>query len=113
VRSRPGGVHDVGLRPRDIPPLNRCPGAVRYDASLPDEAALRPRHCTLVAEVMFPGSVTAGQTDKPAGYAAARTSRCRRGMTGRQGPVRLPLPARSGHRHPRVGRGARGKDDRH
>jgi D-3-phosphoglycerate dehydrogenase len=39
--------------------LNRRPDAVIYDASLPDDAVLRPQHCTLVVEVMSPGSVTA------------------------------------------------------
>jgi Uma2 family endonuclease len=63
---------DVDLRLRDIPLLNRRPDAVLYDASLPDEAVLRPEHCTLVVEVMSPGSVTTDQTDKPAEYAAAR-----------------------------------------
>jgi Uma2 family endonuclease len=63
---------DVDLRLRDIPLLNRRPDAVIYDASLPDEALLRPEHCTLVVEVMSPGSVTTDQTDKPAEYAAAR-----------------------------------------
>ncbi len=63
---------DVDLRLRDIPLLNRRPDAVAYDAALPDDAVLRPQHCTLVVEVMSPGSVTADQTDKPAEYAAAR-----------------------------------------
>ncbi|MGH3180651.1 MAG: Uma2 family endonuclease [Streptosporangiaceae bacterium] len=63
---------DVDLRLRDIPLLNRRPDAVVYDASLPDDAALRPQHCALVVEVMSPGSVTTDQTDKPAEYAAAR-----------------------------------------
>lgn len=62
---------DVDLRLRDVPLLNRRPDAVVYDASLPDEAVLRPQHCTLVVEVMSPGSVTTDQTDKPAEYAAA------------------------------------------
>jgi Uma2 family endonuclease len=62
----------VDLRLRDIPLLNRRPDVVLYDAALPDEAVLRPRHCTLVVEVMSPGSVTTDQTDKPAEYAAAR-----------------------------------------
>jgi Uma2 family endonuclease len=63
---------DVDLRLRDIPLLNRRPDAVMYDASLPDDSVLRPEHCTLVVEVMSPGSVTTDQTDKPAEYAAAR-----------------------------------------
>jgi Uma2 family endonuclease len=63
---------DVDLRLRDIPLLNRRPDAVIYDASLPDDAVLRPQNCTLVVEVMSPGSVTADQTDKPAEYAASR-----------------------------------------
>lgn len=63
---------DVDLRLRDIPLLNRRPDAVLYDASLPDDAVLRPQHCTLVIEVMSPGSVTTDQTDKPAEYATAR-----------------------------------------
>ena len=63
---------DIDLRLRDIPLLNRRPDAVVYDASLPDDAVLRPQHCTLVVEVMSPGSVTADQTDKPAEYAASR-----------------------------------------
>ncbi len=62
---------DVDLRLRDIPLLNRLPDAVVYDASLPDDAVLRPEHCVLVVEVMSPGSVTTDQTDKPAEYAAA------------------------------------------
>jgi len=62
---------DVDLRLRDIPLLNRRPDAVVYDASLPDDAVLRPQHCVLVVEVMSPGSVTTDQTDKPAEYAAA------------------------------------------
>jgi Uma2 family endonuclease len=62
---------DVDLRLRDIPLLNRRPDAVVYDASLPDDAVLRPQHCMLVVEVMSPGSVTTDQTDKPAEYAAA------------------------------------------
>jgi Uma2 family endonuclease len=65
---------DVDLRLRDIPLLNRRPDAVLYDAALPDDAVLRPQHCTLVVEVMSPGSVTTDQTDKPAEYAAARIS---------------------------------------
>lgn len=63
---------DVDLRLRDVPLLNRRPDAVIYDATLPDDAVLRPQHCTLVVEVMSPGSVTADQTDKPAEYAASR-----------------------------------------
>jgi Uma2 family endonuclease len=63
---------DVDLRLRDIPLLNRRPDVVIYDASLGDDAVLRPQHCTLVVEVMSPGSVTADQTDKPAEYAASR-----------------------------------------
>jgi Uma2 family endonuclease len=63
---------DVDLRLRDIPLLNRGPDAVVYDASLPDDEVLRPLYCTLVVEVMSPGSVTADQTDKPAEYAASR-----------------------------------------
>jgi Uma2 family endonuclease len=62
---------DVDLRLRDVPLLNRRPDIVVYDASLPDDAVLRPQHCTLVVEVMSPGSVTTDQTDKPAEYAAA------------------------------------------
>jgi len=62
---------DVDLRLRDIPLLNRRPDVVVYDASLSDDAVLRPQHCVLVAEVMSPGSVTTDQTDKPAEYAAA------------------------------------------
>jgi Uma2 family endonuclease len=57
---------DVDLRLRDVPLLNRRPDVVLYDAALPDEAVLRPGHCTLVVEVMSPGSVTTDQTDKPA-----------------------------------------------
>ena len=63
---------DVDLRLRDIPLLNRRPDVVLYDASLPDDAVLRPQHCALVVEIMSPGSVTADQTDKPAEYAASR-----------------------------------------
>ena len=53
---------DIDLRLRDIPLLNRRPDAVIYDASLPDDAVLRPQHCTLVVEVMSPGSVTVLKT---------------------------------------------------
>jgi Uma2 family endonuclease len=63
---------DVDLRLRDVPLLNRRPDIVIFDASVPDDAVLRPGHCLLVAEVMSPGSVTADQIDKPAEYAAAR-----------------------------------------
>jgi Uma2 family endonuclease len=63
---------DVDLRLRDIPLLNRRPDVVIYEASLRDDAVLRPQHCALVVEVMSPGSVTADQTDKPAEYAASR-----------------------------------------
>jgi Uma2 family endonuclease len=62
---------DVDLRLRDVPLLNRRPDVVVYDASLPDDAVLRPQHCALVVEVMSPGSVTTDQTDKPAEYAGA------------------------------------------
>jgi Uma2 family endonuclease len=62
---------DADLRLRDVPLLNRRPDVVLYDASLPDDDVLRPRHCVLVVEVMSPGSVTADQTDKPAEYAAS------------------------------------------
>jgi Uma2 family endonuclease len=62
---------DVDLRLRDVPLLNRRPDVVVYDASLPDDAVLRPQHCVLVVEVMSPGSVTTDQTDKPAEYVAA------------------------------------------
>jgi Uma2 family endonuclease len=61
----------VDLRLRDVPLLNRRPDIVVYDASVPDDAVLRPQHCLLVVEVMSPNSVTADQTDKPAEYAAA------------------------------------------
>jgi Uma2 family endonuclease len=61
----------VDLRLRDVPLLNRRPDIVVYDASVPDDAVLRPQHCLLVVEVMSPDSVTADQADKPAEYAAA------------------------------------------
>jgi hypothetical protein len=54
----------IDLRLRDIPLHNRRPHVVIYDAALPDDAVLRPQHCTLVVEIMSPGSVTADQTDK-------------------------------------------------
>jgi len=66
-----GVATDADLRLRDVPLLNRRPDIVVYDASLPDDAVLRPQHCVLVVEVMSPGSVTTDQTDKPAEYAAA------------------------------------------
>jgi Uma2 family endonuclease len=71
VSDRHAVVIDVDLRLRDVPLLNRRPDVVVFDASLPDDAVLRPEHCLLVIEVMSPGSVTADQTDKPAEYAAA------------------------------------------
>ncbi|KAA2258877.1 Uma2 family endonuclease [Solihabitans fulvus] len=61
---------DVDLRMREFPLLNRRPDIVVYDASVTDDAVLRPEDCLLVVEVMSPGSVTADQTDKPAEYAA-------------------------------------------
>jgi Uma2 family endonuclease len=61
----------VDLRLRETPLLNRRPDIVVYDATLDDDAVLRPEHCVLVVEVMSPGSVTADQTDKPAEYARA------------------------------------------
>ena len=70
--TEPSLTTGVDLRLRDIPLLNRRPDVVVYDASLPDDALLRPEHCALVVEVMSPGSVTADQTDKPAEYATAR-----------------------------------------
>ena len=63
---------DVDLRLRDVPLLNRRPDIVIFDASVPDDAVLRPGSCVLVAEVMSPGTVTADQIDKPAEYASAR-----------------------------------------
>jgi Uma2 family endonuclease len=73
LACRPGFAvsTDVDLRLRDVPLLNRRPDVVIYDASLPDDAVLRPHHCVLAVEVMSPGSVTTDQTDKPAEYAAA------------------------------------------
>jgi Uma2 family endonuclease len=71
VSERFAVVFDVDLRLRDVPLLNRRPDIVVYDASLPDDAVLRPEHCLLVVEVMSPGSVTADQADKPAEYARA------------------------------------------
>jgi len=62
---------EADLRLRDVPLLIRRPDVVVYDASLPDDAVLRPEHCVLVVEVMSPGSVTTDRVDKPAEYAAA------------------------------------------
>lgn len=62
---------DIDLRLRDVPLLNRRPDVVVYDASLPEDAVLRPDHCLLVAEVMSPGSVTTDRSDKPTEYATA------------------------------------------
>jgi Uma2 family endonuclease len=64
---------DVDLRLRDVPLLNRRPGIVVYDSSLPDDQVLRPAHCLLVVEVMSPGSVTTDRIDKPAEYSAVGT----------------------------------------
>ena len=61
----------VDLRLRDVPLLNRRPDIVVYSAALPSEAVLKPEHCTLVVEIMSPGSVTADQIDKPGEYAAS------------------------------------------
>jgi Uma2 family endonuclease len=71
VSERLAAAIDVDLRLRDLPLLNRRPDIVVFDASLPDDAVLRPEHCVLVVEVMSPGSVTADQIDKPGEYAAA------------------------------------------
>jgi Uma2 family endonuclease len=71
VSERLAVAIDVDLRLRDVPLLNRRPDVVVFDASLPDDAVLRPEHCVLVVEVMSPGSVTADQIDKPGEYAAA------------------------------------------
>jgi Uma2 family endonuclease len=65
----------VDLRLRDVPLLSRRPDVVLYDASLPDDALLRPQDCALVVEVMPPGSVTTDQTDKATEYATARIPR--------------------------------------
>jgi Uma2 family endonuclease len=65
---------DVDLRLRDIPLLHRRPDVVIYDVSLLDDEVLRPQHCTLVVEVMSPGSVAADQAGKPAEYATSRIS---------------------------------------
>ncbi|HVV08607.1 Uma2 family endonuclease [Amycolatopsis sp.] len=64
-------AHNVDLRLRDVPLLNRRPDLVVYRAALDDDAILRPEHCLLVVEVMSPGSVTADQVDKPAEYSRA------------------------------------------
>ena len=64
-------VFDVDLRLRDVPLLNRRTDVVVYDASVADDAVLRPQHCALVIEVMSPRSITADQMDKPAEYAAS------------------------------------------
>lgn len=58
---------DVDLRLRDIPLLNRRPDAVVYDASLPDDAVLRPEHCVLVVEktLQDQGSTAGGTTATP------------------------------------------------
>ena len=63
--------YDIDLRLRDVPLLNRRPDLVVFDATLDDDAVLRPEHCLLVVEVMSPGSVTADQIDKPAEYASS------------------------------------------
>ena len=62
---------DVDLRLRDVPLLNRRPDIAVHDAALDDDEVLRPEHTVLVVEVMSPGSITTGQTDKPAEYARA------------------------------------------
>jgi Uma2 family endonuclease len=64
-------VGDVDLRLRDVPLLNRRPDVVVYDASLPDDAVLRPEHCLLVIEIMSQGSMTLDRIDKPGEYAAS------------------------------------------
>lgn len=69
--SELAAVHQVDLRLRDVPLLNRQPDVVVYDASLPNEEVLRPQHCRLVVEIMSPVSVSTDQLDKPAEYAAA------------------------------------------
>lgn len=49
--SRLAVTASVDLRLRDTPLLIRKPDVVVYDASLPDDAVLRPEHCRLVVEV--------------------------------------------------------------
>ncbi|RZS32776.1 Uma2 family endonuclease [Herbihabitans rhizosphaerae] len=71
ARPRYGVSVDVDLRLRDIPLLNRRPDIVVFDGDLPNDATLRAEHCSLVVEVMSPGSVITDQTDKPAEYAMA------------------------------------------
>ncbi len=105
----------MDLRLRDTPLLNRRPDAVLYDASLPDDAVLRPQHCALVVEVMSPGSVTTDQTDKPAEYAAARIPHYWRvEHDPAEGTLSVfLLPARPHYRRLRISRRAHRKDDRH
>jgi len=69
--SRFGVETDIDLRLRDVPLLVRRPDVVVYDASLPEDADLRPDNCLLVVEVMSPGSVTTDRADKPTEYATA------------------------------------------
>jgi len=102
----------VDLRLRDIPLLDRRLDAVLYDASVPDDAVLRPQHCTLVVEVMSPGSVTMDQADKPAEYAAARIPHYWRvNMTRPKEPCPCSATDLIPPRGVRVSRRAHGKDD--
>lgn len=64
-------VHNVDLRLRDEPLLNRRPDIAVYDASLPDDEVLRPQNCVLLVEVMSPDSVVVDQIEKPVEYARA------------------------------------------
>src|SRR5258708_39604057 len=63
---------DVDLRLRDVPLLNRRPDAVVYDASLPDDAILRPLNFVMVDWVLSTDSATPAPTNKPDSCAATR-----------------------------------------
>jgi Uma2 family endonuclease len=101
----------VDLRLRDVPLLNRRPDVVVHDASLPEDAVLRPEHCVLVVEVMSPGSITADRTDSPpstrlpasraSGGSRSHRPRATRRRCSATGSTRPPVPTPPPERIPR------------
>jgi Uma2 family endonuclease len=73
IPRRRGGLdvsHQIDLRLRDVPLLNRQPDVVIYQC-LDHDVRLRPEHVLLIAEVTSPGSATTDTIDKLGEYAQA------------------------------------------